>query len=129
MSSTLPRRVAQAALLVAAGAAPVLAAAPAQAADLPLPAVGGISQPDLAVPTTAADMASRQLEESVLGPAMWGLNPALPIAGYYTDKSLNSALPYADAALATGTQNYLVTNAAETVGGVSTPLREVPQSL
>lgn len=131
MSSTLPRRVVQAALLAAAGAAPlIIGASAAHAAELPVPAldgVTGISQPDLAVPTGIADQVGEGLAGSVLVPAEAGLGPALPIAGFSADRGLNSAMPSADNAITTGTQHYLETNAAETLAGVTTPLREVPQ--
>jgi hypothetical protein len=130
MSSTLPRRVAQAALLAAAGAAPLIGASAAQAAELPLPAtdgVTGLSQPDLSLPTGAADRVGQNLADSVLTPAMWGLGPSLPVAGYSADQAVNGSMPAADAALTQGTQHYIETHAADTLAGVTTPLREVPQ--
>lgn len=131
MSSTLPRRVVQAALLAAAGAAPlIVGAAAAHAAELPVPAlngVTGISQPDLALPTGAADQLGDNLTGAVLYPAEAGLGPALPIAGFSADQGINSAMPSADNAITQGSGHYLQTNAAETLAGVTTPLREVPQ--
>ncbi|MGR7001645.1 hypothetical protein ACU686_32425 [Yinghuangia aomiensis] len=73
MSSTLPRRVVQAALLAAAGAAPlIMGASAAHAAELPVrrsTASPAISQPDLAVPTGIADQVGEGLAGSVLVPA------------------------------------------------------------
>jgi len=43
----ISRRVAQAALLIAAGAAPILGASAAHAADLPTSGLGGLTQPDV----------------------------------------------------------------------------------
>ncbi|MFF7248738.1 ATP-binding protein [Embleya sp. NPDC008237] len=43
----ISRRVAQAALLIAAGAAPILGASTAQAADLPTGGLGALTQPDV----------------------------------------------------------------------------------
>lgn len=43
----ISRRVAQAALLIAAGAAPILGASAAHAAELPSTGLSGLSQPDL----------------------------------------------------------------------------------
>ncbi|WP_436777210.1 hypothetical protein [Yinghuangia sp. YIM S09857] len=82
-----------------------------------------------AIPAGATDEVGQQLEDSVLGPAMMGVGPSLPVAGYAADKSINAGLPAADAALMYGTQRHLTTNSAETMDGVSTPLREVPYHL
>lgn len=130
MPSTLPRRVVQAALPAATGAAPLIIGASAHAAELPVPAldgVTGISQPDPAVPTGTADQVGEGLAGSVLVPAEAGLGPALPITGFSADRAINSAMPSAGHAITTGTRHYLETNAAETLAGVTTPLHEVPQ--
>ncbi|MCF2532935.1 hypothetical protein [Yinghuangia soli] len=96
----------------------------------------GAAQPDVAVPAAAkrvpakaADAMGQRLENSILAPAMMGIGPSLPVAGYATDQSVNAAMPATDAALAHGTQQHIVTNSATTLDGVSTPLREVPQHL
>lgn len=82
-----------------------------------------------ALPAGATDQVGQQLEDSILGPAMMGVGPSLPVAGYATDKSINAGLPAADAALSHGTQRHIQTNSATTMDGVSTPLREVPYHL
>lgn len=83
----------------------------------------------MSLPAGATDQVGQQLEDSILGPAMMGIGPSLPVAGYAADKSINAGLPAADAALTHGTQRHLMTNSAETMDGVSTPLREVPYHL
>ncbi|MEU8137866.1 hypothetical protein [Streptodolium elevatio] len=91
--------------------------------DAPIPAAAK------SIPAGATDQVGQQLEDSILGPAMMGVGPSLPVAGYAADKSINAGLPAADAALMHGTQQHLQTNSAETMDGVSTPLREVPYHL
>jgi hypothetical protein len=77
----------------------------------------------------STDHVGQQLEDSILGPAMMGMGPSLPVAGYAADKSINAAVPATDTALAYGTQRQVATNSATTVDGISTPLREVPRLL
>lgn len=105
-------------------------------ADLVRPYVGKLADPEMVMPSVATeavgktgDAVGQSLEDTVVGPAMMGIGPALPVAGYATDQSVNAAMPATDAALAHGTQQHLVTNSADTVGGATTPLREVPYSL
>ncbi|MFE9821354.1 ATP-binding protein [Streptomyces sp. NPDC005791] len=101
MSLPLTRRIARAALLIAAGAAPVVGAAGAAgAAGLPqTPALGGLTSLDGAGLGSTLDSASKQGSEVTKGTGGKVVGTTLPAAG----KTLKTAGGVADGGLTGGT--------------------------
>ncbi|MFJ8859908.1 ATP-binding protein [Streptomyces sp. NPDC102451] len=93
MSLPLTRRIARAALLIAAGAAPVVGAAGvAGAAVLPqTPALGGLTSLDNAGLSSTLDSASRQGSEVANGTGGKVVGTTLPAAGKTLDTAGNVA--------------------------------------
>ncbi|UGQ09471.1 hypothetical protein LO772_21295 [Yinghuangia sp. ASG 101] len=101
-------------------------------ADLVEPVTGPLAHPDTTPPSVdravrGGDAVARRLHAQVVRPAALGVGPALPITGYATDKSVNAAMPATDGAVALATGRHVVSNAALTVEGATTPLREMPR--
>ncbi len=95
------------------------------------PAVDPLSHPVSAPPSAdqavrGTDAVARRLQAQVAYSATAGLRPALPVAGYATDKSVNAAIPASDRTIALSTGRRAVTNAALTTEGLTTPMREMP---
>jgi hypothetical protein len=82
MSLPLPRRFAQAALLLGAAAAPLIGAGAAHAADLPQQALGGLTHLDGAGLTTTVDGASRHATGLADRTGTEAVSAALPTAGH-----------------------------------------------
>lgn len=97
MSLPLTRRIARAALLVAAGAAPVVGAAgSASAAELPAaPALGGITALDGANLGDAVDDAAQNVTELAGQTGSKAAKKAVPAAGQALGKSARTTAPAA----------------------------------
>ncbi|GAB2590233.1 hypothetical protein GCM10027168_24160 [Streptomyces capparidis] len=95
MSLPLTRRIARAALLVAAGAVPVAGAAgAASAAELPLAAKpGGLTQPDLVDLGNKLDTASRNSTEAIGKTGSRAIGTTVPAAGRTVGSVSKTALP------------------------------------
>jgi hypothetical protein len=134
MSLPLARRIAQAALLLGAAAAPMVGAGVASAADLPKATdLGGLTNVDGAGATTAVDGAT-QKAAALAGETGGKLNPAVPALGNGFSRIGTTTLPVQQQGLGktTGTATQVAgktANAANTgaltqklpVGGVSLP--------
>ncbi|MYW01349.1 ATP-binding protein, partial [Streptomyces sp. SID3343] len=77
----ISRRVAQAALLIAAGAAPFLGASAAHAAELPTGNLGGVAQPDLGSLTDKLPAASEEAGNTAAGAAQKSVPAVSKTAG------------------------------------------------
>jgi hypothetical protein len=107
MSLPLPRRIARAALLLAAGAAPVVGAAgAASAAALPAAGPAGLSTLDTAHLGSTVESASQQVGKTA------GVTDASPV------KTVKKALPDVTGTLGKGTGSVAPT-ADSVVGGVA----------
>lgn len=93
MSLPLPRRFAQAALLLGAAAAPLIGAGAAHAASLPAPGLGGLSSLDGAGLGDAAGGASHQATVLAADAATDAMKTALPTADHLVGTFGHSALP------------------------------------
>ncbi|WP_406283533.1 hypothetical protein [Embleya sp. NBC_00896] len=128
MSLTPPRRLAQAALLASVGVIPLFAAGSAQATPTP-PGLAGITQPDTehyGLPTVP-DVIDEPATDTIVAPAKETLEPGVLGASPATDAGLNSAMPAADRSITQGTGHEITTNAADTIQGLTTPMRELPE--
>ncbi|MEU0934787.1 ATP-binding protein [Embleya sp. NPDC005971] len=77
----ISRRVAQAALLIAAGAAPIIGASAAHAADLPTGGLGALTQPDVGGLADKLPAASESAGDAAGGTASKTLPAATKTAG------------------------------------------------
>ncbi|SEN53055.1 hypothetical protein SAMN05216267_1006139 [Actinacidiphila rubida] len=120
MSLPLPRRIAQAALLLGAAAAPLVGAGAAHAAALPQPDLGGLSNLDS--PAVGDTVATATHETAVLG-AQAGtdaMKATLPTADHVVGTTAQTAVPTAQLAAgnATDAAGRIVGASAESAGGV-----------
>ncbi|GGX40269.1 ATP-binding protein [Streptomyces fructofermentans] len=119
MSLPLTRRIARAALLIAAGAAPVVGAAgSASAAELPAaPDLGGLTSLDTA--GSSLDGATRHATGLAGNPGGKAVKKAVPATGKTGGKAVKKATPAAQKAAGdvAGTASGVLGDAAESAGG------------
>jgi hypothetical protein len=119
MSLTLPRRIAQAALLLGAAAAPLIGAGAAHAAALPQPDLGGLSNLDGANLGNTVSGAAHQSTVLAEQSGTQAMKTALPAADRVVGTSAQTALPTAQqtAGNAGDSAGRIVGATAESAGG------------
>jgi len=119
MSLPLPRRIAQAALLLGAAAAPLIGAGSAHAAALPQQDLGGLSNLDAADLGSTVEGATHQATTLTGQTGTQAMNTALPAADRVVGTTAKTALPAAQqtAGSAGDSTGRIVGATAESAGG------------
>src|SRR5882757_4356919 len=130
MSLPLPRRIAQAALLLGAAAAPLIGAGSAHAAALPQQDLGGLSNLDAADLGGTVDGVAHQATALTGQTGMQAMQTALPAADRVVGTTAKTALPAAQQAAggAGDSAGRIVGATAESAGGSMPGTEALPTS-
>lgn len=131
MSLPLPRRIAQAALLLGAAAAPLIGAGAAQAATLPQQGLGGLTTVDGADLGSTVDGAAQHATGLAATTGADATKTALPTAGHLVGTTGRTATPAAQQAAgdATDVAGRIVGATAESASGAVPSAQTLPATV